>query len=195
VRMRRRKPCVLARRRLFGWKVRLLTRFSVGCGCSPTQAMRREAPGMGLGWPMRPQSASPRRTEARRGPASGPWACERGRRHARSTIRERRKEGQTGGPSRPEGREQTILGRPCAIARRHAANRKDLFPTRLSRRACTCRFSTSRSLPDPCTGCGQTCGQQGIVHQGTDASSRPNRQGRAPARVRSVPGSQQVQRN
>src|SRR4051812_4487081 len=31
VRMRRRKPCVLARRRLFGWKVRLLTRFSVGC--------------------------------------------------------------------------------------------------------------------------------------------------------------------
>ena len=29
VRMRRRKPWVLARRRLFGWKVRLLTRFSV----------------------------------------------------------------------------------------------------------------------------------------------------------------------
>ena len=30
VRMRRRKPCVLARRRLFGWYVRLLTRFSAG---------------------------------------------------------------------------------------------------------------------------------------------------------------------
>jgi hypothetical protein len=29
VRIRRRKPWVLARRRLFGWKVRLLTRFSV----------------------------------------------------------------------------------------------------------------------------------------------------------------------
>jgi hypothetical protein len=29
VRMRRRKPCVFARRRLFGWKVRLLTLFSV----------------------------------------------------------------------------------------------------------------------------------------------------------------------
>jgi hypothetical protein len=28
VRMRRRKPCVLARRRLFGWKVRLLTAVS-----------------------------------------------------------------------------------------------------------------------------------------------------------------------
>src|SRR4051794_22109874 len=28
VRMRRRKPCVLARRRLFGWKVRLLTIIS-----------------------------------------------------------------------------------------------------------------------------------------------------------------------
>ena len=30
VRMRKRKPCVLARRRLFGWNVRLLTRGSVG---------------------------------------------------------------------------------------------------------------------------------------------------------------------
>jgi hypothetical protein len=153
------------------------------------------APVVGLSVADATAIGKPREDRGPAEPASGPWACERGRRHARSTIRERRKEGQTGGPSRPEGREQTILGRPCAIARRHAANRKDLFPTRLSRRACTCRFSTSRSLPDPCTGCGQTCGQQGIVHQGTDASSRPNRQGRAPARVRSVPGSQQVQRN
>ena len=37
VRMRRRKPCVLARRRLFGWKVRLLTRFSVACGPDGTR--------------------------------------------------------------------------------------------------------------------------------------------------------------
>jgi hypothetical protein len=34
VRMRSRKPCVLARRRLFGWNVRLLTR-------TPRAAMSR----------------------------------------------------------------------------------------------------------------------------------------------------------
>lgn len=34
VRMRRRKPCVFARRRLFGWKVRLLTVGSPGLGCA-----------------------------------------------------------------------------------------------------------------------------------------------------------------
>lgn len=32
VRMRSRKPWVLARRRLFGWKVRLLTRYSKNVG-------------------------------------------------------------------------------------------------------------------------------------------------------------------
>jgi hypothetical protein len=35
VRMRRRNPWVLARRRLFGWKVRLLTRFSPDDGVDP----------------------------------------------------------------------------------------------------------------------------------------------------------------
>ena len=46
VRMRRRKPCFLARRRLFGWKVRLLTmcssRISVWAGRRPPLAHDRE---------------------------------------------------------------------------------------------------------------------------------------------------------
>ena len=45
VRMRRRKPCVLARRRLFGWKVRLLTWISVGCGARPTSGTPARRPG------------------------------------------------------------------------------------------------------------------------------------------------------
>ena len=58
VRMRRRKPCVLARRRLFGWKVRLLTRFSVGRGAGRLSSTR--APWWwGRAWSRRPQSASP----------------------------------------------------------------------------------------------------------------------------------------
>ena len=64
VRMRRRKPCVLARRRLFGWKVRLLTRFSVGCRVRSDVTMTSaRLPFWGWRWPMRPQSASPWRTE------------------------------------------------------------------------------------------------------------------------------------
>ena len=62
VRMRRRKPCVLARRRLFGWKVRLLTRFSVACGARRHAPTRSRVQSWGSTadcccW--RPQSASP----------------------------------------------------------------------------------------------------------------------------------------
>ena len=38
-----------------------------------------------------------------------------------------------------------------------------------------CRFSSSRSSRPQCTGCGQTCGQQGIVHRDTDGSKTSDR--------------------
>ena len=55
VRMRSRKPCVLARRRLFGWKVRLLT-----CTSPRSRLQRKEGPG-----------ATGTRARSRPRPASG----------------------------------------------------------------------------------------------------------------------------
>src|SRR4051794_41494161 len=48
VRIRSRKPCVLDRRRLFGWKVRLLTRYSycttLAGACPPADGHARGRP-------------------------------------------------------------------------------------------------------------------------------------------------------
>ena len=119
------------------------------------------------------------------GPGSGPRACERGRRHARSTIREPRNEGQTGGAAERERTKPTIFRGRSAIARRHAAGPQ--ICVRLDCLSCAgaCRFSSSRSSPPQCTGCGQTCGQQGIVHRDTDGSKTPDPAHRAPARSES----------
>ncbi len=69
----------------------------------------------------RPRSASPWRSgrllggpRTVRGDRSGPWACERGRRHARSTIRERPKRGQT----RPATRARTTTSAPSRTTSR-----------------------------------------------------------------------------
>jgi hypothetical protein len=69
VRMRRRKPCVLCRRRLFGWNVRLVTgRSSQFCVCEFGVARQ---PG---------HCGSPRDGASPRGlpPARTDWACRRG---------------------------------------------------------------------------------------------------------------------
>src|SRR5690606_17938206 len=72
---RRRKPCVLARRRLFGWKVRLLTRFSVACGpvvegrVDPESNRVVQLQGATA---LRPQSASPWTDTTADGPTSRP---------------------------------------------------------------------------------------------------------------------------
>jgi hypothetical protein len=73
--------------------------------------------------------------ECRDGPvgrARGPWACERGRRHARSTIREPRNEGQTG-DAPPPGTAKTHDPRrsrdKCKATRRLA---EDLLAAQLS---------------------------------------------------------------
>jgi hypothetical protein len=99
VRIRRRKPWVLARRRLFGWKVRLLTR------CSPLlPGDRRSGPGVPVvrgEWDESPVRApSETRTddddgEPRHGQAK---ATEK---QALSTIRERYGQGQTHRAHRP----------------------------------------------------------------------------------------------
>jgi hypothetical protein len=109
VRMRRRKPCVLARRRLFGWKVRLLTRVSPfatgvsaearGHTCSGSVALVVVAQCWSLatrpGDLNRQTRGAEIDTRSNTESMAGPWACERGRRHARSTIREPWKGGQT----------------------------------------------------------------------------------------------------
>ncbi len=73
----------------------------------------------------------------------------------------------------------------AAIARRHAAEPEICGRLDCLSRACACRFSSSRSSPPPCTGCGQTCGQQGIVHRDTDGSKPSDPAHRAPARAES----------
>jgi len=63
VRIRRRKPCVLWRRRLFGWNVRLLTRMLSGCrGCVETCSRT----GSGRGASLSAGTAHPRRTTSPR---------------------------------------------------------------------------------------------------------------------------------
>jgi hypothetical protein len=202
VRMRRRKPCVLARRRLFGWKVRLLTWISVGCGASSTSGRRRGArvglavaDATAIGKPMESQDP------ARPAPV-GPWACERGRRHARSTIRERRNGGQTGAGGRAthgrNHRSSNLAARLQADTpeRRKICRRFDCLCRRRH-----CRFSTLTILATFCTGCGQTCGQQGIVSRAPFRGHRwgPRRRHRtdhdASSSARPVePTSQQVHR-
>ena len=165
VRMRRRKPCVLARRRLFGWKVRLLTRISV------CLRVRDEENRSSTRWWALAVVFGDRNRQARGDPAGGatgrnprstrasvPWACESGRRHARSTIREPWKTG------------QTSTGRPPMVgpgSERKSTRRRfrDLWTIRLWVPAGVVRFSTLTIVPPPCTGCGQTCGQQGRVHR------------------------------
>ena len=94
VRIRRRKPWVLARRRLFGWKVRLLTR------CSPLlPGDRRSGPGVPVvrgEWDESPVRAPSETRNVHVGDtANASRASESGRKPALSTIRERRAEGQT----------------------------------------------------------------------------------------------------
>jgi hypothetical protein len=127
------------------------------------------------------------------GPGSGPWACERGRRHARSTIREPRNEGQTGGAATRERAKPTILRGRTAIARRHAAEPEICGRLNCLSRVDACRFSFSRSSPPQCTGCGQTCGQQGIVHPGHGRVQDVRPAHRAPARADIEPGHNRVQ--
>jgi hypothetical protein len=197
VRMRRRKPCVLARRRLFGWKVRLLTRFSVGCrGPSDVTTTSARLPLWGLWWPVRPQSASPWRAEVvRQSRARGHGHAKEvadtlGQRYGSPRTRVKPTEG-----ARAPGSKPTILGGPAAIARRHAAERADCRRLDCHQRACGCRFSTLTILATPCTGCGQTCGQQGIVHQDTDGPRTSDPAGSSRCSCPTEPGTQQVQRN
>ncbi len=187
VRMRRRKPCVLARRRLFGWKVRLLTRFSVGCRVRSDITMTSaRLPFWGWRWPMRPQSASPWRVElVRLGRARGHGHAKEvadtlGQRYGSRGTRVKPAE-----PPRGSGPKPTIFRGRTAIARRHAAEPEICGRLDCLSRVCACRFSSSRSSPPQCTGCGQTCGQQGIVHRDTDASKTSDPAHRSPARAES----------
>jgi hypothetical protein len=111
----------------------------------------------------RPQSASPWIIRPCRN--ERPRACERGRGHARSTIREGAKGGQTGlrgGSEEPQTSHRSRSEARCNSTRR--ATRR--FPAiRLSRAPRVVRFSTLTiplrcSPPRPCTGCGQICGKR-----------------------------------
>jgi hypothetical protein len=93
-----------------------------------------------------------------------PWACESGRRHARSTIREPWKSGQT----RPATTPMVGQDRRRKPTRRDP---RDLWMIRLWVPAGVVRFSTLTNAAPPCTGCGQTCGQQGRVHRTEPGSS------------------------
>src|SRR5829696_6760498 len=91
VRIRRRNPWVFARRRLFGWKVRLLTLVShLEAG--------RGGPVFGGG---RLPSEAHDRTRAAPLRGRGSWACENSRPTGPSTVRESGTEGQTSGSVSP----------------------------------------------------------------------------------------------
>lgn len=86
VRIRRRKPCTLARRRVLGWKVRLLTVVSVEM-CGPTVG-----PIVRWSWKSSLRPADARRTAAG-GNRAGPGRRER--RRLAATIRAAGRQGQT----------------------------------------------------------------------------------------------------
>lgn len=125
------------------------------------------APGWGWRWPMRPQSASP----WNRGPAGGRAAGAMGMRK-RSQTRSVNDTGAPEGGSNRRGRRQRQRRneRSSEVARRLQGD------TPMPRKICArldchcrgrhCRFSTLTILATFCTGCGQTCGQQGIVSRG-----------------------------
>ena len=92
-----------------------------------------------------------------------PRACERGRRHARSTIRERRKGGQTGSSRSGVGK-PSIIGRPEPSASRHAERSHFLGGGGCQPHAelLGCHSHDCPAVPPPpsCTGCGQSCGKR-----------------------------------
>src|SRR5689334_4455373 len=132
VRMRRRKPCVLARRRLFGWKVRLLTWISVGCGARPTSATSARRPGgAGGGRCDRNRQAHGTAEVLRMEPGGHGHAKEvadtLGQRYGSAGTRVKPEAAARAGRPKPP-----IVGRRTAIARRHAGTRQNLWTTRLS---------------------------------------------------------------
>jgi len=163
VRIRRRKPWVLARRRLLGWKVRLLTMISV-TGQARADLMSAGGGRCGRGRLSRPTQA--------RAPSQGLATLqERRHRHAKTadrpgqTVRERTRQGQTSGdqaayvmtPSSPIA---PGTGGPRATRR----TRPDILVTsrefpgiRLPRAPVV--VSVRPRLSSPPTGCGQVCGQ------------------------------------
>jgi hypothetical protein len=154
------------------------------------------APVWGWWWPTRPQSASPWRAEVVR------LGRARGHGHAKEvadTLGQRygsRREGvKPTGAAPARTTKPTILERPSAIARRHAVRPEICGRRDCHQQACGCRFSTLTIFATPCTGCGQRCGQQGIVHQTRTGPAGPTRRTRAPARREPSRETQQVQRN
>jgi hypothetical protein len=125
VRMRSRKPCVLARRRLFGWKVRLLT---VGlhrrsASSSVRSCRRRRAAPSSAPPPHRPSSALAGGFAASGG--SGTSAA-----HSTTTVRSPAPPGQTcTWPSRPRAELSSLRRQLRRFLHRHAAM--------------TCRLSTA----------------------------------------------------
>lgn len=174
VRIRRRKPCVLARRRLFGWKVRLLT--------SVLRRLRARSDGVGSHprvdgadrW--RPQSASPWRPltgRTRRGTElRGHGHAKEVAGHARSTIREAVKKGQTGAPTAEFPPKRPMIQPHLSHSPRHAVGARAFLSFRLCSPPWLVRFSTIRgSRATLCTACGQLCGHKGFA-QGARSGAR-----------------------
>jgi len=175
VRMRSRKPCVLARRRLFGWKVRLLTKGS-RCFVGATRGNEVRPAQLAPTTPattVRPRHARARDSgrgqapsrygepESRVKPETRRWATDRDR-------------AQTG-PDRP----RQAQGRPPDQANRHTRSHLPSYTERT--RSSTLRGArhgeVRRSSTERPTGpsCPQSEGQQAMVFPARSAASPTRR--------------------
>jgi hypothetical protein len=195
--MRRRKPCVLARRRLFGWKVRLLTRFSVGCrGPSDVTTTSVRLPLWGCRWPMRPQSASPWRAEGAGWAGLGAMGM-RKRSQTRSVNDTGAVERGSNRRSRPERADQN--SRSSKVPRRLQADtpsgRRSVDDSIVTGEPAAVGFRLSRSSPPHAQAVDKRVDNRASFTRTRTDPAGPTPAHSSPCSRRTEPGSQQAQRN